>query len=87
MKVLVEQIEQEGLEALLGKQVLLICSGYFYHGKLVGVNSSCVKLENPSIVYETGSWSATDYKDIQRLPTKYHYVTTASIESFGESLK
>lgn len=83
MKIVTETKDQEGLEALLGENVLIICACYFYSGKLVGVNKDCIKLEQPSIVYETGAWSDKFYKDTQRLPTKYHYVATGMIESFG----
>lgn len=84
MKMIIENNTAEGLEALLGAKVLIICACYFYHGKLVGVNDTCVKLEDASIVYETGEWAAEAYKDAQRLPAKYHYVAMGMIESFGE---
>lgn len=83
MKMIVENNEAEGLESLLGEKVLLMCVCYFYTGKLVGVNSSCVKLEDPAIVYDTGDWSDEGYSDAQRMSTKYHYVSTDMIESFG----
>ena len=56
MKKLVEQVDGEGLEGLLGEEVLLLCANYFYTGKLTGVNKTCVLLTDPSIVYETGDW-------------------------------
>jgi len=85
MKKLVEvqEVENEGLVSLLGEQVTLMCMNYFYTGKLVGVNDSCVKLEEPAIVYSTGDWSDADWADSQKLPTKEHYVQTSAIESFG----
>src|SRR5208282_5297819 len=52
--VTVTEVEGEGLEALLGQNVLLFCLNYIYTGKLVGVNSTFVKLEGAKIVYETG---------------------------------
>lgn len=64
MKVLIKEDNQEGLSALLGKRVLLICAGYFYEGKLIGINKTCVKLEDAGLVYETGVWSDKSYKDI-----------------------
>ena len=79
----VVEVEGEGLLALLGEQVLLMCVNYSYVGKLIGVNDTCVQLENPGIVYETGEWSATKYKDAQALPVKTWYVGTQAIESFG----
>ena len=84
MKVIIENDEKEGLESLLGKQVLLMCAVYFYTGKLVGVNETCVKLENPSIIYDTGPWSDQKWQDVQSMHVKWHYVKTDMIESFGE---
>lgn len=82
MKKLIEEVSGEGLEKLLGEKVLL-CANYFYHGKLVGVDDEVVMLEEPSIVYETGSWSDPIYKDSQRLPAERWYVRINMIESFG----
>jgi len=84
MKVLAEQIEKEGLESLLGKEVTFFCVNYIYAGKLVGVNETCVKLENPKIVYETGAFSEENWKDAQALPKQYFYVQLSAVESFGE---
>jgi hypothetical protein len=84
MKVITEVKEGEGLESLLGEQVLIICAVYIYSGKLVGVNQTCIKLEDASIVYETGEWGKKGYTDAQKLPNKYHYVSTGMIESFNQ---
>lgn len=81
MKKIVE-VSDEGLEGLMGETVTLFCMNYFYTGKLVGVNESCVKLSKPSIVYDTGEWSAKDWADAQKLPGSI-YVQTSSIEAFG----
>ena len=86
MKVLknVIDIEKEGLLALLGENVTIFCLNYIYHGRLVGVNDSCVKLEDPSIVYETGKFTDKDFKDIQSLNVESFYVAMNCIESFGK---
>ena len=62
--VTVTEVDGEGLDALLGQNVMLFCMNYIYAGKLVGVNDKFVKLENCSIVYETGAFtgSAPGYK-------------------------
>lgn len=78
----IEEIEEEGFLALLGKQVTLFCAVYIYTGKLVGVNKTCIKLENPKIVYETGAFSDKNWKDAQSLPNEM-YIQTAMVESFG----
>jgi hypothetical protein len=82
--VSVEEVENEGLVMLMADEavVTLFCMNYIYTGKLVGVNDSFVKLENASIVYETGSFSEKDWKDAQKLPNPV-YVMTALIESFS----
>ena len=41
------EVENEGFNALLGETITLFCAIYIYTGKLVGVNSTYVKLENP----------------------------------------
>lgn len=81
MKKIVE-VNDEGFEGLMGETVTLFCMNYFYTGKLVGVNSTCVLLEDPKIVYETGEWSSKDWKDAQSLPGPL-YVQTSSVEAFG----
>lgn len=83
VKRLIEEVENEGLEALMGEEVLLMCGNYFYAGKLVGVNETFVKLEKPKIVYETGAWTNKAYQDVQPLHTPFWYVQRSFIESFG----
>lgn len=82
MKRLVEQVEGEGLEALMGERVTLFCANYIYTGKLVGVNTTCVLLHDPAVVYETGPFTSKDWNDAQALPGPW-YVQTNAIESFG----
>ena len=82
----VVEVENEGLLSLLGEEVLIMCSNYFYGGKLVGVNDTCIKLENAHIVYETGPFTDEKYKDAQKVGDEY-YIQLAAIESFGKSSK
>lgn len=82
MKKLVEEISGEGLEKLMGERITLFCLNYIYTGKLIGVNDTCVLLNEPSIVYETGAFDSNTWKDAQKLPNDL-YVQTAAIESFG----
>ena len=81
--VTVTEVDGEGLEALLNENVMLFGLNYIYAGKLVGVNSTFVKLENAKIVYETGSFTEKGFKDAQSLPGSAWYVQTSAIESFG----
>ena len=82
VRKLVTEIEGEGLDALLGETVTLFCLNYIYTGKLMGVNVTCVLLEDAKIVYETGPLNDKKWQDAQPLPGNW-YVQTSSIESFG----
>ena len=84
MKVLATAVEvdEEGFEALLGQTITCFCAVYIYTGKLVGVNTTCIKLESPKIVYETGAFNEKGWKDAQALPNEI-YLQIAMIESFG----
>lgn len=81
--VTVSEVENEGFMALLGKRITIFSLNYIYTGDLVGVNDTCVLLENPAIVYETGPFNTKDWKDAQNLPNNL-YVQMGCIESFGE---
>jgi hypothetical protein len=90
MKMLIENEEKEGLPALMGEVITVICASYIYTGKLVGVNSSCIKLENPSIVYETGRFDDPNWADAQKIINHskkiikdFFYLQTGMIEGFG----
>ena len=85
MKKLVNvvEVEGEGLEALMGEQLLLFAMNYIYAGTLSGVNESFVQLTGAKIVYETGAFTEKGYKDAQPLPGGVWYVQRGAIESFG----
>jgi len=83
----VQEIKDEGFAALLGKNVEIFCGVYIYAGKLVGVNTTCVKLANPHLVFETGGFLDKKYKDAQPMGREYHYIASTLIESFGETHK
>lgn len=87
MKKLIEvtEIEGEGLDALLGEQVLLFGLNYIYAGKLVGVNAVFVKIEGAKIVYSTGPFDQKEYSDAQSLPNREWYVQLNAIESYGRA--
>ena len=84
MKRPITETEDDGFSPLMGEKVTLMCANYFYTGKLVGVNEAFVELEDPAIVYETGEWTAKEYKDVQALGCKTLRVRTASIEAYGK---
>jgi len=81
MKKLVIEESGEGLIGLLGERVTLFCLNYIYTGRLVGVNDSCVRLDDAGIVYETGAFTDSAWKDAQKLP-KPVYVMLSAVESF-----
>ncbi len=80
--VTVQELDDQGLEALLGQQVTFFCLGYIYHGKLTGVNTTDVVIENAYIVYETGAFTDSGFKDAQLLAKEWR-LRTATIESYG----
>lgn len=79
-------VENEGLEKLLGEQVLVFCMNYIYTGKLAGVNNDKIILENPYIVYQTGAFDKKSFEDAQKLHDEI-FVMIASIESIGKTDK
>lgn len=89
-KIELVEVENEGLFALMGKQVEIGCNVYIYTGILVGVNDTCIKLEDAAIVYETGELTASTYKDAQRFYTDSkvpRYIPLSLMENFGQSFK
>ncbi len=81
MKKLIDEVENEGLISLMGERVTFFGLNYIYTGKLVGVNETCVKLENAAIVYETGGFKEPSWKDAQELPHPV-YVLLRCVESY-----
>lgn len=80
--VQVVEVENEGLLKLMDETITVMCN-YFYTGKLIGVNDTCILLKDPKIVYETGPWNEKNWKDAQSLPCEEFYIQIAAIESFG----
>jgi hypothetical protein len=86
-KIIEVDSKTEGLEKLLGENVVIFCINYIYHGKLSGVNEDYIVLDNPSIIYETGAFSEEEWGDIQSLNQKEWMIQKSAIESFGKSMK
>ena len=84
MKKLVVETNETALESLLGEKITLFCVNYIYTGTLIGVNAQAILLENPSIVYETGSFKDKGYKNVQSLEVKEFFISIGAIESFGK---
>jgi hypothetical protein len=83
MKRLIEEVDGEGLDGLMGQRVTLFCLNYIYTGRLVGINDTCVKLADAAVVYETGPLGEAKWKDAQPLPNDW-YVMVSTVESFGK---
>lgn len=84
--VTVQEVEGEGLVALMGKNVLIFCMNYIYTGELIGVNTHDILLAKARIVYETGAFSSKSFLDAQALPHDL-YIRSSSIESYSETDK
>lgn len=82
MKKIIIEDTKEGLEKLLGKRITLFCCRYIYTGNLIGINDICVLLSDCGIVYETGAFTDSNWKDCQKLPNDW-YISLQSVESFG----
>ena len=82
MKKLVVVEDSEGFESLLDQRITLFCLNYIYTGKLVGVNTTYLLLEEAYIVYETGELNKGPWKDAQPLPYPWR-VQISCIESWG----
>ena len=66
-----------------GQDVTFFCMNYFYTGKITGVNGDKVILEGTRIIYETGSFGDSKFKDAQSLGAVQWFINMATIESFG----
>ena len=82
----VVEVPNEGLISLLNEKILVFCMNYFYYGKLVGVNDTCLKLEKCFQIFETGAFCDKTFKDKQFIAEEW-YVQLSAIESFGKSPK
>ena len=81
--VTIEETNQTPLESLMGKKVTFFCLNYIYTGKLIGINGTAVLLEDPAIVFETGKFTDSSYKDVQPMNVKEFFIGLSCIESFG----
>ncbi len=71
---------EEGTISLIGKKVLVTCARYAYAGILSGVNDVEIMLTDPAVVYETGAWTAPEWKDAQKMGVKKIYIQRGAIE-------
>lgn len=62
----VVEVPNEGLNAFLNKTITVWCLDFIRHGTLVGINDTFIKLNDASIVYETGDLTKNTFKDAQK---------------------
>lgn len=74
MRKIVENVEDEGLESLLGEPVLIWCECYIYYGILQGVNENDILLKDAKVVYETGEFTERHLKAAE--PVADHWCTS-----------
>ncbi len=82
MKRIVETDEKGGFEAVLGESITILSGVYHYTGILSGVHEDHLELSDPKLIYETGAWTDSDWKDAQPLPSPWR-VMRQGIESWG----
>jgi hypothetical protein len=82
MKKIIEDVEGEGLMALLGENVLIFCMRYNYSGKLTGVNDTDILLEDAQIVFDTGDLSDANWTTAETPINSTLRVRTSAIESY-----
>jgi hypothetical protein len=73
------------LEKLLGKEVLVLCAGYFYVGKLTQVDAMSLELQEATIVYDVNNFDRKTWKETaqDKLPAQNWYIERNAIESIG----
>lgn len=54
-------------EGLMGEEVAVFTTTYIYYGTLKSVGGLFINIEDPYIVYETGSFSDNKFKESQAL--------------------
>jgi hypothetical protein len=77
------EVQGDGLESLLGEMVQVWCINYIYSGKLIGVNTADIVLEDAVVVYETGKMTDKQFKFAEPVASKELFVRTAVIESYS----
>ena len=78
--------DDNGMSEYLGKNVVLFCVNYIWSGRLAGVNGDHVLLEDGGIVFETGEFNSTKFKDFQKLGHEIR-IPKAMIEAYGPTNK
>jgi len=83
MKKLVEIDSLNALETLMGQSITVFCANYFYTGLLTAVDNQAITIDDPKIIYETGDFNDSAWKNAETLPQKQWHIMINAIESFG----
>lgn len=85
MKRIVNVIESsgDGLEKLLGECVQVWCVNYIYAGRLVGVNTNDIVLEEAGVVYQTGKLGGKSFEVFEPCGVDELFIRTSAIESYS----
>lgn len=78
----IQEVDGEGMEALIGQKVTFFSLNYIYCGKLIGVNETDLIIEDAHLVYETGDFKEKGFKDAQKLADTWR-LRLSAIESYG----
>lgn len=78
----IEKVSDEGLQTLLGQQVIIWCECYIYHGTLMDVSETDVLLNDAKVVYQTGALKNDSFEKAEALRGPW-YIRVAKIESYG----
>ena len=82
MKKIIIEVENEGLVALMGEEVVIYAGVFIYSGVLDGVNDKFIRLTGARVVYDTGPLQGKEFLKDEETGTAW-YVMTHAIESFG----
>ena len=80
--VRVQEVEGQGMEALLGQKVTFFCLNYIYHGELIGVNTTDILLKDAFLVFDTGEFQKKGFTNAEKLGDEWR-LRTSTIESYG----
>lgn len=82
MLKIVETDTNQDLESRLNKQVVFMCFNYIYTGVLTAINDKFYRITNPHIIYETGKWTDSKWKDCQSMGEDELDIMVGTFESW-----
>jgi hypothetical protein len=76
--------EEGGLITLLGKTVCFHCMNYNYVGRLTGVNTADIQLDDMHVVFETGAYTGNCKKNAECITKAKGFLRLSAIEAYWE---